>query len=40
METEKNMLIKQIDDLDNQINHLVFKLYGLTGEEIKIVEDL
>ena len=29
---------KQIDILDNQIDQLVYKLYGLTEEEIKIVE--
>ena len=30
---------KQIDILDNQIDQLVYKLYGLTEDEIKIVED-
>ena len=29
---------KQIDILDNQIDKLVYKLYNLTEEEIKIVE--
>ena len=28
---------KQIDILDNQINQLVYKLYGLTEDEIKLV---
>jgi type I restriction-modification system DNA methylase subunit len=38
LENEKNMFKKQIDFLDNQIDKLVYKLYGLTEEEIKIVE--
>jgi hypothetical protein len=37
-ENEKNIFKKQIDILDNQIDQLVYKLYGLTEEEIKIVE--
>ena len=38
IETEKIMLKKQIDILDNQIDKLVYKLYNLTEEEIRIVE--
>jgi hypothetical protein len=30
---------KQIDILDRQIDQLVYELYGLTHEEIKIVEE-
>ena len=37
-ENEKNIFKKQIDILDNQIDQLVYKLYRLTDEEIKIVE--
>jgi hypothetical protein len=33
------MLKKQIDILDKQIDQLVYELYGLTEEEIKVVED-
>ena len=28
----------QVDDYEKQIDQLVYKLYGLTPEEIKIVE--
>jgi hypothetical protein len=38
IENEKSMYEKQIDILDNQIDTLVYELYGLTEEEIKIVE--
>ena len=31
-------LKSKIDDLDKEINHLVYKLYKLTEEEIAIVE--
>jgi hypothetical protein len=37
-ENEKTIFKKQIDILDNQIDKLVYKLYELTDEEIKIVE--
>jgi len=37
-ENEKKIFKKQIDILDNQINQLVDELYGLTEEEIRIVE--
>ena len=38
LKSEKNMFKKQIDYLDNQIDRLVYQLYGLTDDEIKIVE--
>jgi hypothetical protein len=34
----KTMLQRQIDMTDNQIDQLVYELYELTDEEIKIVE--
>jgi hypothetical protein len=36
--TEKNMLQRQIDFTDHEIDRLVYDLYSLTEEEIKIVE--
>jgi type I restriction-modification system DNA methylase subunit len=36
---EKTALQRQIDATDQQIDQLVYELYGLTEEEIKIVED-
>jgi hypothetical protein len=35
---EKTILERQIDATDRQIDRLVYNLYGLTDEEIKIVE--
>jgi len=35
---EKTRLQRQIDATDSQIDKLVYELYGLTKEEIKIVE--
>ncbi len=35
---EKNPLQRQIETIDKQIDQLVYKLYSLTREEIKIVE--
>ena len=35
---ETTGLQRQIDATDNQIDQLVYQLYGLTEEEIKIVE--
>ena len=35
----KKMIQRQIDATDKQIDSLVYKLYGLTDEEIKIVEN-
>ncbi len=36
---EKTILQRQITATDNQIDKLVYKLYNLTDEEIKIIED-
>ena len=35
---EKNLIERQIEGTDKQIDALVYELYGLTGEEIRIVE--
>jgi hypothetical protein len=35
---EKLVLQRQIDATDNEIDHLVYQLYSLTEEEIKLVE--
>ena len=35
---EKEMLQRQIDVTDREIDTLVYELYGLTAEEVKIVE--
>ena len=35
---DKEMLQRQIQATDDQIDRLVFELYGLTEDEIKIVE--
>jgi len=35
---EKTALQRQIDATDRQIDQLVYELYGLTVEEIEIVE--
>ena len=36
--SEKNMLQVQIEAIDTQIDALVYELYGLTDDEIKVVE--
>jgi len=36
---EKNALQRQIDATDKEIDRLVYELYGLTGDEIRIVEE-
>jgi len=36
--TQKTSLQRQIDATDTQIDHLVYDLYGLTDEEIRVVE--
>ena len=36
---EKTAIQRQIDATDRQIDQLVYELYGLTKEEIKIVEE-
>ena len=38
-EHDKTILQRQIDNTDHQINRLVYELYALTDEEIKIVEN-
>ena len=35
---EKEMLQRQVDSTDGEIDKLVYSLYGLTEKEIKIVE--
>jgi hypothetical protein len=37
-DAEKNRLELQCESLDRQIDEAVYELYGLTEEEIKIVE--
>lgn len=39
MSAPEEVIERQIDATDNQIEKLVYKLYGLTDEEIKIVEE-
>jgi len=36
---DKTVILRQIDATDRQIDQLVYELYGLTEEEIKIVEE-
>jgi predicted nucleic acid-binding Zn-ribbon protein len=38
-EHERTMLQRQIEATDQQIDALVYELYGLTEEEIRIVEE-
>ena len=38
-ESDKNYLERKCETLDRQIDQLVYQLYGLTEEEIKIVEE-
>jgi hypothetical protein len=35
---DKTMLKRQLETTDKQIDKLVYELYGLTAEEIKMVE--
>jgi len=35
---QKEMLQRQIATTDSEIDHLVYELYGLTAEEVNIVE--
>jgi hypothetical protein len=37
--SEKTMIQRQIDATDRQIDKLVYELYGLTEDEIRIVEE-
>ena len=38
MPQEKESLQREIESMDGRIDRLVYELYGLTEEEIKIVE--
>jgi adenine-specific DNA-methyltransferase len=38
-EGDKNYLNRKCERLDKEIDKLVYQLYGLTDEEIKIVEN-
>lgn len=38
-EHDRTLLQRQIEATDRQIDALVYELYGLTKEEIRIVED-
>jgi len=38
-ESDKNYLNRKCETLDKQIDELVYKLYDLTEEEIKIVDE-
>jgi len=38
IESIKNYLASKCEQLDKEIDQLVYQLYGLTEEEIKIVE--
>ncbi|MDO8871722.1 MAG: TaqI-like C-terminal specificity domain-containing protein [Methanoregula sp.] len=40
LEQERTMLSRQIEATDASINKLVYELYGLTDEEIKVVEGI
>jgi hypothetical protein len=37
--TDKTAIQRQIDATDREIDQLVYELYGLTDEEIRIVEE-
>jgi len=39
-ECEKSLIQRQIDATDKQIDQLVYELYRLTDEEIRIVEEV
>jgi len=39
-ESDKNYLQRKCATLDKQIDELVYQLYGLTEEEIKVVEGI
>ena len=36
---EKSLIQREIDSINKQIDQLVYELYGLTDEEIRIVEE-
>ena len=37
---EQAMVKREIESLDTRIDRLVYELYGLSGDEIRIVEDI
>ena len=37
-QTEAHALLSEIDRLDREIDEMVYELYGLTEEEVKVVE--
>jgi len=37
-DSDKKFLHQRVDILDKQINTVVYELYGLTADEVKIVE--
>ncbi len=39
IERERSVIGHQIEATDRQIDRLVYELYGLTEEEIKVVEE-
>jgi REP element-mobilizing transposase RayT len=39
-QTEQEMIQRQIDAIDREIDRIVYELYGLTEKEIKIVENI
>ena len=39
LEQDRTLFKTQIDLLDQRINSLVYKLYNLSGEEIKLIEE-
>jgi hypothetical protein len=36
--SQRETILRQIDATDENIDHLVYELYGLSDEEIRIVE--
>jgi len=38
LDHEKTLLSRQVEATDVSVDKLVYELYGLTGEEVKIVE--
>ena len=40
MERDKELYERQIKIVDRQIDRLVYELYGLTYEEIKVIEEM
>lgn len=38
--TDKELLQRQIDTIDHEIDRLVYDLYGLTDDEVRVVEEV